>query len=394
MTRAPDGDAEAASVTPAPKHARLRTLLTEQIESGRLVGGQFLPSEPTLAKQFLISRGTVRQALGELQSDGLVERIPGKGTLVVSGPRDPKLQAVGGRESINVFAIVLPELSTGHYPALVQSFDEAAGRMQHQTMVCATANDLRRQGDIILQLIDKQVAGVALAPPTVGEPPAHQLRQLHNNGIPIVLLHRAVSGVSVPVVALPYEKIAQTAAESLLALGHRRIAFFASHRGVATQRYYQSFRATIERAGSELPDSLVHYGAEPWRPVGAPTPQRMAEVEAGLTTMLRSPEDQRPTAAFDPWDSDAESIYLAALNQGMRIPRDFSLVSFGGASLTGTLNANMSRVTIDEKGFADMVVQLLHHMSTGRKPLVSDRVCEIDVDFFFGKTLGSPPDAD
>ncbi len=48
------------------------------------------------------------------------------------------------------------------------------------------------QGDIILQLLDKRVAGVALLPPTVGKTPEYHFRQLQNQGIPIVMLHRGV----------------------------------------------------------------------------------------------------------------------------------------------------------------------------------------------------------
>jgi DNA-binding LacI/PurR family transcriptional regulator len=371
---------------PTPKHTQFRQHIAAQITSGNLTGGQFLPSEPSLAKQFLISRGTVRQALAELQSDGLVERIPGKGTLVVWG-LDEQRAAGPLNQGLNVYAIVLPELSTGHYPALVQGFDEAASRVNHQTIFCATANDLRRQGDIVLQLIDKKVAGVALTPPTIGDPPAHHIRQLHNNNIPLVLLHRGIEGVSVPVVALPYERIAVLAAETLLANGHRRIAYFASHRGGATERYEKSFRDTIVAAGGELLPELVHYGQIKPTSTGQPTPKRMAEVETALANMLQLPHHCRPTAAFDPWDADAESVFLAALALGKRVPDDFSLVSFGGTGRLGTLNSRITRVTIDERDFAEQVIRLLQLMRTGKEPFTSDRIYEVDIELFPGNTL-------
>jgi len=65
-----------------PLYRQLRELVTEKIESGEWEPGRQLPSEPDLAREFGVSRATVRQALQLLESQGLVERIQGKGTFV------------------------------------------------------------------------------------------------------------------------------------------------------------------------------------------------------------------------------------------------------------------------------------------------------------------------
>ncbi|MGI9456257.1 MAG: substrate-binding domain-containing protein [Aeoliella sp.] len=380
------------SETQLTKHGRLHSFLAEQITSGEVGGGEFLPSEPMLAKRFDISRGTVRQALAKLQNDGLVERIPGKGTLVRSLVSEHQpITAVEKRAALSVFAVLLPELRTGHYPALVQSFDEAASEFHHQTMFCATGNDVRRQGDIILQLIDKNIAGVALSPPTVGAPPVHQIRQLQNNGIPVVLLHRGVEGIAVPVVAISYEQIAEMAVEALIERGHRNIAYVVSHQGQGPERYHEAIADTMERHGLELHPELVRFGKSPMGPTGAPTAERLAEVEAALEQMMALPPDLRPTAAFDPWDADAEAIYLALIHQGKKIPEDFSLISFGGATRSGTLAARITSVTLDEHTFSSQAVRLLESMHRGKEPIANNRRYQVGVQLFAGQTLGDAP---
>ena len=371
------------------KYGRLRNLISEQIASGSYHEGDFLPSEPELAKRFEISRGTVRQAISELESDGLVERIPGKGTLVIKAPGQRQGPTSDVRTALSVFAVVLPELRTGHYPALVQNFEEAASELHHQTIFCATGNDVRRQGDIILQLIDKNVAGVALSPPTVGAPPTHQIRQLQLNGIPVVLLHRGVQGISAPVITMPYERIARSAAKALLEKGHRRIAFIASHPSESTSRYLNSFAATIEEYGGKLDPDLVRYGKSHLRVTGAPNAERLAEVEQVLEEMMSLPPSRRPTAAFDPWDADAEAIYLGLLHKGKQIPKDFSIVSFGGASRSGTLSSRISSVTINERSIALEAVKLLECMVSQQLELNADQQFEIAVDFDAGETISS-----
>src|SRR5262252_3064727 len=137
---------ESDSVT---KHAQLRSMLESEITAGTYAPGKFLPSEPELARRFAISRSTVRQALAALEQDGFVERLPGKGTVV----RDREGAATTAQ--LAVFALVLPEIQSGYYPALVDSFASAASDLHYQIMVCTTGNEISRQGDIILQLLDK-----------------------------------------------------------------------------------------------------------------------------------------------------------------------------------------------------------------------------------------------
>ena len=69
---------------PTPLYERIYQQLREQIDSGRLAEGQQLPTELELARDFAVSRGTVRQAVTRLVFDGIVERTAGRGTFVSS----------------------------------------------------------------------------------------------------------------------------------------------------------------------------------------------------------------------------------------------------------------------------------------------------------------------
>lgn len=65
-----------------PFYAQIKDLLRAKILDGTFPPNQKLASESELMAHFGVSRITVRQALNELQNEGLIYRIHGKGTFV------------------------------------------------------------------------------------------------------------------------------------------------------------------------------------------------------------------------------------------------------------------------------------------------------------------------
>ncbi len=70
-----------------PGYRKIAATITERILSRTLREGERLPSETELARQFGVNRSTVREALRELESAGLLERRPGSKLMTVSRPR-------------------------------------------------------------------------------------------------------------------------------------------------------------------------------------------------------------------------------------------------------------------------------------------------------------------
>lgn len=73
---------------PIPLYYQIRTRLLEAIENGQLRPGDRVPSERELTERFSVSRMTARQALSELENQGYLHRVQGKGTFVAT----PKLE--------------------------------------------------------------------------------------------------------------------------------------------------------------------------------------------------------------------------------------------------------------------------------------------------------------
>lgn len=65
-----------------PLYQRLADALRHQVVAGHWRPGDRLPSENELAEQYTLAAGTVRQALSQLVSEGILERQHGRGTFV------------------------------------------------------------------------------------------------------------------------------------------------------------------------------------------------------------------------------------------------------------------------------------------------------------------------
>ncbi|WP_298912156.1 GntR family transcriptional regulator [uncultured Roseobacter sp.] len=65
-----------------PKYIQLSELLIRDIDAGRLLDGERLPPEREMAQALGTSIGTLRKALADLESKGLLRRVQGSGNYI------------------------------------------------------------------------------------------------------------------------------------------------------------------------------------------------------------------------------------------------------------------------------------------------------------------------
>lgn len=80
----PDADRAIRREAPLPIYEQLAEIFSNRIATGELPVGARLPTELELARDYAISRETVRQAIGILERCGLVIRRRAKGTFVAA----------------------------------------------------------------------------------------------------------------------------------------------------------------------------------------------------------------------------------------------------------------------------------------------------------------------
>lgn len=358
-----------------PKYTRIKEHLVNEMLTGRLKPGQALPSEHRLVESLGVARMTVRQAMISLENDGLIRRVQGKGNFVEA---DARRKLKRGQD---IFALVVPETREGFYPSLLRGFEAAAADIHHQTIVCNTDNDVVRQGDIILQLLDKEVGGVAINSSDQSPTPAYQIRQLQKHGIPVVFCHRRVEGIASPLLAIPFHEVGRLAGKVLAEQGHQRVGFLGCHPTAATQAYENGLNDALQNHGCNIPALSMCVEERPIRLREESTWKVLQQVFAASNP---------PTAIVTTFDSLAEMIYLLLPRLGLRVPEDVSLLGFGGMWREGAITRRLTSVVVDEIATGRQAVSLLHEMRSGQRPIDDNTEIVMELSLSEGETLAAP----
>lgn len=73
--------------SPIPAYQQIASSVTHRICEGEWQIGEKIPSEFELAAMYGVSRVTLRQAMAQLEQEGIIEKYQGKGVFVRSNPR-------------------------------------------------------------------------------------------------------------------------------------------------------------------------------------------------------------------------------------------------------------------------------------------------------------------
>lgn len=362
---------------PLPKYKRLQTHLLEQMKDGKLVPGQSLPTEQELAVRMDMARNTVRQALADLERQGLIQRVRGKGTFV----HEDAARQLFTSPNLGTIALIVPESRTGFYPSLLRGVGTQARAFHGQVTVIDSNNDLNQQADVLIHLLDQQINGVVIVP--TYDTPAHHLRPLQRAGIPVVLLHRPVDAFDAPLIAFDGYKVGRMAARAMLDHAHQRIAFFGSSRGGMTARYLKGLRDVLNESGLELAEQNIFFGDTILM-----TPEHERAMFASLQAMMAG--EAPPTAIMASFDATAETLYMQLGRLGKRVPQDVSLISFGGTYRDGPIQQALAGILVDEELIGKQAVQLLNAMHLGKHKIDVNKKILMDIDLYPGETLARP----
>ena len=143
----------------------------------------------------------------------------------------------------------------------------------------------------------------------------------------------------------------------MIALGHRRIAFYAPEPWIPTfQQRRRGYVCALFEAGLALDPELLFERFEP-------TPPSYETLKANFAADLTRPRDAGPpTAVFAANDFYAAVVSATARDLGLGIPADLSLVGFDDVHSSRHTHPPLTTVQVDTDALGRQAVRCLHRL--------------------------------
>lgn len=318
-----------------PLHMQLTAYFRERILDGQLSPGTRLPTELELAAQCEVSRDTVRQAMAQLVDEGLLERLPRRGTFVCELPDSIKGPMLVGQKSVGLVLNRPPHLQL-NVDILIGVEQAAKSHGYSVSFTCAEESEEQQARDIA-RLQAAQVLGFIVFP--VSDSTSDEsIRQLHSANVPLVLIDRYYPDLTTDYVGPDNVAGGFRATEHLLILGYRRIGFVFSaeetlHTSSVRERW-EGYRAALQKYNVAYDEALVIPNFS----------MSLPESIVCFTDLATS--SSRPEAIFAVNDFVALDVIQAAKQIDMRVPEDLALVGFDNLYFTEYLSPPLTTVAM------------------------------------------------
>lgn len=331
------------------KYQKLQTVLKAELSSGRFQVGDRFYTEREIMDKYQVSGITVARALSEMTEQGYFERKRKLGTFVKESPEMPGMSGClmtrplyinrcafgddAGEPQDGISWFVIEEIRRGiinTYPGSVKIVDmdtiirEAADHPDLLTILLP---------QYISNYMEDYVPGCPANTIEIDLPP----RQ-----------YRSVNAVRPNYLVGVYQ-----AMEHLIQLGHTRIGFLG--RPELTNRF-AAYRIAFETYGLPMnPEWICRDNAMLSEEDGAREMDRLLHLK------------NRPSAVFCGTDKLALGAMRRALDQGIRIPEELSLVGFDNIDASSKTPIPLSTVNVPRYELGEAAVKLLfERLKTGK----------------------------
>ncbi|MBB5040401.1 substrate-binding domain-containing protein [Prosthecobacter dejongeii] len=327
---------------------------------------RYLPGEMELAHQLQVGRNTLRAALAQLESEGLVKTHMGRrrevtGCCATVPP--PTLQTAW------LLLCSPPHTLASSTLLWMETLRlRLQGAGWHLQMKVVSAAFRSNPTQILETLTSEHPHGVWI----LHRSTQAMQRWFENQGIKTVIAGTPHAGISLPQVDTDYRATSRHAATRLTALGHQHLVIVASQVKLAGDA--ESVAGFQEGAGQAQVQVMTHQD----------TP---ASVIAGLRRLFA--KSSAPTAFFVLRADHLATVQTWLLGQGYRIPGQISLLSRDDESFLLHLHPEPARYRRSAETFAKKLARLVISCGEGRTIREASRL--LMPEFLRGESLGPAP---
>jgi DNA-binding LacI/PurR family transcriptional regulator len=329
----------------------LDEVTSQSIKSGVHARGPLRPpSIKDIARIARVSHSTVSRAL---QNSPLVNVETAEKIREIARQSGYRASAVARglvtKRTLTI-GLVVTTIADPFASEVVCGIEEAANDLGYSVFLADSNADPNREQQVVQSFAERRVDGIVVTSSRVG---ALYLPLLSEMRVPIVLVNNQHPGAFVHSVMIGNVAGSREAANHLIGLGHRRIAYLGDQFGYQsdTERF-QGYREALDAAGLPFHPELVVRGD------GKPE-----EAKRAMEELLVLPEP--PTAVFCYNDMTALGALRSIHMRGRRVPEDISVVGFDDLFLASYMQPALTTVRQPMRRMGLLAMESLFRLMSG-----------------------------
>ncbi len=312
-----------------------------------------------LAEELHVSIATVSRALRSSSEIGheMQERVKALAKARNYRP-NPFAQSLR-REATKVIGVVLPNLVTHYYAAVLDGIEEEAKRSGYSVIGANSHESFEDETQAVDNFINLHVEGIiaCLAQTTTDYSHFEEIAEM---GIPLVFFGRTCLKDRFSCVTANGDEAAQMAVQHLIDTGSRRIAFIGGPNHLdMVQRRKHGYLEALRTNGLSVERALIRCGS--------------IDYDAALEDTVEILKEQRPDAILAFNDILTFAAFNAIKRVGLRIPDDVALIGFTDDVHAAYVTPQMSAIVDQAREMGVTACQLLLRNIAG-DPAVYHRI--------------------
>ena len=333
--------------TDKPKYQKLKEYIIQTIKSSELKTGEKIYSENELADKFEISRHTVRQAIGELVTEGWLYRVQGKGTFVDRRP-DEK------RPATKTLGVITTYLNDYIFPAIIRGIDGVLSVNGYNFILGCTYNQHERERVCLENLLNQNIDGLIVEPTksALPNPNLDLYRELSSRGIPVLFIHGCYRELDYSYVVEDDEKAGYLATRHLIELGHQKIAGIFKIDDIQGHCRFSGFQRAHKESSLQISDSRVL-----WFDTDEIDQKILGSSMSRVSNLLSD------CTAIVCYNEQIAVMLLDTIREaGLRVPEDISLVSFDDSQLAVASEVKLTTIAHPKERLGEEAAKAMINM--------------------------------
>lgn len=330
------------------KHEIIEKHYISLIEQNMVSAGDQLPSENEIANQFKVSRHTVRQALTYLVQEGWIYKERGKGSFF-SNKKNTEVKK-------NV-AVLTTYISDYIFPKIISGIEEELRRKGYNLLLFNSNNDIHNERVCFENIINQDIAGLIVEPAqsTINNLHHDSIKKLEKKNIKYIAINANCDEENSAYIVVDDEQGGYKLTNYLLELGHRSIAALFKADDLQGEKRRRGYVKALNEYNLSFDKNIV----------GEYITDNQEMYIDQFTKKILSLEE-RPTAIVCYNDKVALKVIDNCRKEGIRIPKDLSIVSFDDSSLAVSSDVKLTTIKHPKEDMGIRAAKCIIDMIEGR----------------------------